>query len=170
MVFTNMLFGLSSSLSADTEIFIAIDGFINPSSVQDLGDFVITSYKMVDEELKEVDSTTIESPLSTTAGTTYKIAEIEASSYITNEEDVTYTFYVSFEHPVPEDGYVRVELPYPMVITDTETVQTSCFQVSITTISLDCYAYEDYIDVYYGEIIYEQIEFTLQIGGLKNPR
>ena len=118
--------------------------------------------------------------MTTVGGTVTKLSEIEATSYVTSDPSVTYTFDCEFEHDTPVGGLIRIILPGAMRVGNAYTLQSNCYRIdySSSPISLSCDAYDEYFDILItdsdfgnnGDGLPGGEQLRLRIGGLQNPR
>ena len=174
------IFSNKPAYEGGTELSVTIGEITNAASVQDVGDFVISSYIRVSSTYYLVDQATVSGQVTTEGGTVTKLSDIEATSYATADASVTYTFDIEFEHDIPVGGLVRVVLPGSMKVGNQYTLQSNCYRIdySSSPISLSCDAYDEYFDILIADSDFgnnggglpggEQLR--LRIGGLTNPR
>ena len=148
--------------------------------MQDVGTFVISSYIRVSSTYYLVDQASLSGLVYTVGGTVTKLSEIEATSYATADQSVTYTFDLEFEHDVPVGGLIRVSLPGAMQVGNEYTLASNCYRIDYSSrpIYLSCDAYGQYFDILITDSDFgnnggglpggEQLR--LRVGGLANPR
>ena len=95
---------------------LTISELTNSMSVQNVGDFVISTYMKISSIYYLVDQVTMSNAVTTKGGSVIKLSDISASSLASSDKGVTYTFDMEFEHDIPVGGLIRVVIPTTMSV------------------------------------------------------
>ena len=90
------VFSNRPNFEGGTELSVSLSKLTNPYSVQDVGDFTISTYMKVSSTYYLVDQVIVSDQVTTVAGNVSKVAEVSASSLASAESGVTYTFQMEF--------------------------------------------------------------------------
>ena len=111
-------------------ISLTLGTIVNPISVRNPGDFVITTWTRANWSYHVVDQATVDASIYlTTSGLIYKEGEVQSDSLVTYDSETVYTFKMSFEHHIPLDGKIRFNLPEEMAVYNIYELMRTCYRV-----------------------------------------
>ena len=149
LVTLSYIFSNKPNYEGGTELSVTLSEIINAMSVQDVGDFIISTYMKISSTYYLVDQVTASNQVTTVGGSVTKLSEISASSFASGENGVQYTFDMEFEHTIPVGGLIRVVLPGTMTVDNAYDLQSNCYRLDYSSrpVSLLCDADLGYFDV-----------------------
>lgn len=113
-------------------MIIIINGLKNPSSIAPTSNFTISTYNTnSDSSLVAVGS--IAGIAATTVGIDSSRVTVTASSYVVNDQAVTYTIELNVVNPIPAGGFFMIYLP-PDISLPIASVSALC-QININSTS-----------------------------------